>query len=354
MLIPVFSRRAIVGYTYVAVATILTGVVGFGVWVHHMFAVGMSHMSMSFFSAASMTISIFSAIQVFAWIATMWKGRPVMSTAMHYAVGFIALLVIGGLNGIVTAVIPVDWQLTDTYFVVSHLHYVLVGTNLIPVFAAFYYWLPKMTGRMMNETVGKWSFWIMFAGLNLAFFPMHIMAINGMPRRIYTYPSGLGVDGLNTLSTVGAFILGGGILLSIINFFWSRKYGAVAGKNPWNADTLEWSTLSPPPPYGSVHLPRVRTRHPLWDDYDEEYDPGNQRVFDRDRLTISSTLLDGIPVALSQIPEDSLIPLFTTLSITLFFAAILTKLLWVALAAVVLSAILMAFWMWPKPQEVSA
>lgn len=348
MLLPVFCRRPIVGYPYVALATVLTGAVGFGVWVHHMFAVGMSHMSMSYFSAASMTISIFSAVQVFAWVATLWKGRPVLTASMHFALGFIALLVIGGLDGIVTAVIPIDWQLTDTYFVVSHLHYVLVGTNVMPVFAAFYYWLPKMSGRMMNERLGKWSFWIMFIGLNLAFFPMHISGIKGMPRRIYTYPPGLGLEGLNTTSTIGAFILGVGIAVSLYNFVRTMRAGAYAGRNPWNADTLEWSAESPPAPYGSVHIPRVRSRHPLWDDYDEEYDPGDRRVYDQGRLTLASTWLDAEPVALARMPEDTLTPLYLTLTLSLVFAALLADKLWLALAGVIASLIVMACWMWPK------
>lgn len=239
LIIPVFSRRPIVGYAYVAMATVLTGVVGFGVWVHHMFATGIGHMAMSFFSAASMTISIFTIVQVFAWIATLWKGRPVLTASMHFALGFIALIVVGGLNGVVTAVVPLDWQITDTYWVVSHIHYVLVGANMFPVFAGFYYWLPKMTGRMLSERLGKISFWVSFIGFNLAFFTMHILGVEGMPRRIYTYPRGLTWEPLNILVTIGAFILGVGILLSIINFFWSLKNGTPAPKNPWNADTLE-------------------------------------------------------------------------------------------------------------------
>src|SRR4029079_1251045 len=178
----VFARRPIVGYTWVALATVLTGVVGFGVWVHHMFATGMTQMAMSFFSAASMTISIFSAVQVFAWVATLAQGRPVLKPPLLFALGFLVVFVIGGLNGIITAVIPFDWQLTDTYFVVSHLHYVLVGANVFTVCAAFYYWLPKMTGRLLDERLGKWSFWIMFIGFNQTFFPMHILGLLGMPR----------------------------------------------------------------------------------------------------------------------------------------------------------------------------
>ena len=353
MLLPVFSRHPIVGYPYVAIATVLTGVVGFGVWLHHMFAVGMSHLSMSFFSAASMTISIFSAVQVFAWVATVWKGRPVLTAAMHYALGFLGLLVIGGLNGIATAVIPLDWQLTDTYFVVAHLHYVLVGTNMFPVFAAFYYWLPKITGRMLSETLGKVSFWFMFVGFNVGFFPMHLLGIEGMPRRIYTYASGLGWDSLNFTSTIGVFILSFGILLSLINFFVSVtfKHGKLAGKNPWGADSLEWSTDSPPAPYGSVHIPTVISRHPLWDEHVEEEDPNGERILDQGRLTLATTALDAETQSVSRMPEDSIMPLVYALGMTLFFVAVVLQWLWVAFGSVLAMLAINAFWLWPKKER---
>ncbi|HET9099524.1 MAG TPA: cbb3-type cytochrome c oxidase subunit I, partial [Acidobacteriaceae bacterium] len=255
MIFPVFCRRPIVGYPYVAIATVLTGLVGFGVWLHHMFTTGMSDIAMSIFSAGSMTVSIFTTIQVFAWLATLWRGRAVATTAMYYALATIVLLVIGGLSGVFTGIIPVDWQAHNTYFVVAHIHYVLIGSNLFPVLAAFYYWLPKMTGRMMNEKFGKICFWVTFIGFNVGFFPMHNLGLLGFPRRIFTYMPGLGFSGMNLLITVGAFIFGVGILMNIINWFVSIRTGALAGKNPWNADSLEWSTESPPPPYGSVHIP---------------------------------------------------------------------------------------------------
>jgi cytochrome c oxidase subunit 1/cytochrome c oxidase subunit I+III len=313
-----------------------------------MFAAGLSHLTMSLFSAASMTISIFTAVQVLAWVATIWRGRPVPTAAMHFACGFITLIVVGGLDGIATAVLPLDWQLNDTYWVVSHIHYVLVGANMFPVFAALYYWLPKMTGRMLSERLGKISFWVMFIGFNLAFFTMHILGIAGMPRRIYTYNRGLGWGPMNMLVTVGAFILAIGILLTIINFFWSLREGDLAGKNPWNADSLEWSTDSPPKPYGSVHIPTVITRHPLWDEHEEEEDPKGERILDEGRLTFSTTWLDGNIFALSRMPEDTILPLLAALGFMTIFTAGVFRQMWVMLIGLIFSLIIVAIWLWPR------
>lgn len=354
MIIPVFSRRPIVGYPYVAISTVLTGLVGFGVWLHHMFSVGMSDMAMSFFSAGSMMISIFTIVQVFAWVGTIWKGRLVMTTAMYFALGTIVCLVIGGLSGVFTADIPSDWQVHDTYFVVAHIHYVLIGANVFPVFAGFYYWIPKMTGRMMDERIGKWSFWIMFIGFNVGFFPMHLLGLGGMPRRIYTYVPGLGLGPLNMIVTIGAFVLGIGMLVSIINFFYSMKNGRIAGKNPWNADSLEWDLDSPPAPYGSVHIPTVCSRHPLWDDHDEEEDPDGSRILDNGRQTPSTTWLDAEFFAISQMPSESIAPLLMAIALFIFFCALVFSSLWIALAGAILTFATGCFWVWPRPEEREA
>lgn len=351
MIIPVFAGRPIVGYTWVALSTVLTGLVGFGVWVHHMFAVGMIQMSMSVFSAASMTISIFSSVQVFAWIATLWQGRPVRTASLLFALGFLAVFIIGGLNGVDTALIPFDWQLTDTYFVVAHLHYVLVGANVFPVFAAFYYWLPKMTGRLLDERLGRWSFWIMFTGFNLTFFPMQILGLLGMPRRIYTYPAITGWGRLNMLETVGTYVLTVGILISVWNFFVSLRRGALAGPNPWNADSLEWDVSSPPPVYGLDRIPTVVTRHPLWDEHDEHLDPDDNRSLTHARVTPVSGVLDAVPWALAKMPGGTLMPPLMALGLSVLFAALLVKAMWLALAGVVACLLIAAGWLWPEPER---
>jgi cytochrome c oxidase subunit 1/cytochrome c oxidase subunit I+III len=326
---------------------VLTGIVGFGVWLHHMFTVGMSDIAMSFFSAGSMMISVFTTIQVFAWLATIWKGRPVATASMYYAVGSVMMLVIGGLSGVFTGVIPVDWQAHNTYYVVAHIHYVLIGSNVFPVFAGFYYWLPKMTGRMMNERLGKLSFWVMFVGFNVGFFPMHILGLLGMPRRIYTYRSGLGFDSWNMVVTIGAFVLGLGILISLINFLISVRTGELAGRNPWNSDGLEWSSDSPPAPYGSLHIPLVASRHPLWDNFDEDEDPDNDRVFDWGRLTPVTTALDAEPIGLATIPGDSLLPLLMSIAMFAFFATLVFQMALIALGTLLITFLIGCFWMWP-------
>jgi cytochrome c oxidase subunit I+III len=359
MIIPTFCRRPIVGHVYVALATVSTGIFGFGVWAHHMFATGMPALSTAFFSAASMGVSIPSGIQIFAWLATIWAARRhVLATPMLFMLGFMCLFVIGGVSGVMTASVPFDWQATDTYFVVAHLHYVLVGINLFPVLAGFYYWLPKMTGRMLSERLGKWNFWVLFIGVNLTFFPMHVVGLRGMPRRVYTYPADMGWDWLNAVESIGAVVTAVGVLLFVINVVRSRKHGAVAPANPWGAATLEWSVSSPPPEYNFTVIPVVSGREPLWDENNAVLAPANEqhdarvtlprwRVLDDGKETLESTMLDADPQAVLRMPEDSIWPLVLALAIAGLFVALLFKSpAWTGVAAVATLASI-AGWLWP-------
>jgi cytochrome c oxidase subunit I len=357
-LIPTFCRRPLVGYTFVALATVSTGMLGFGVWVHHMFATGLPDLSTDFFSAASMVITIPSAVAVFAWLATIWHGRPVLQTPFLFAAGFIVLFVIGGVSGVATAAVPFDRQLTDSYFVVAHLHYVLVGINLFPVIAGFYYWLPKMTGRMLNERLGRWNFWTMFLGFNLGFFPMHIAGLLGMPRRIYTYPAGLGWGTVNLVTTIGAYVFAVGVVLFLVNVFRSLRRGPPAGPNPWDAPTLEWATSSPPPAYNFEVLPSVGSRHPLWEDRLRE---GTARsvldrgpALDEGRETLGVTPLDAEPSEILTMPEDSLYPFLLALSLLATFYGLLTGVWALAIAGGVLVLAMTIGWLWPGPEPEEA
>lgn len=350
--LPIFCRRPLVGYTFVVLGTVTTMIIGFGVWVHHMFATGLPNGSLSFFSVASILITIPSAVAVFSWVATIWTGRPIFKTPMLFFAGFVVLFVIGGVSGFMTGVVPVDWQLTDTYFVVAHLHYVLLGINLFPVVGALYVWFPKMTGRMLSERLGKWNFWLMFVGFNLGFFPMHILGLLGMPRRIYTYPEGVGWDTLNMTTSIGSFILAVGILLLFVNIFVSRKRGAIAGDNPWDAPTLEWSMSSPPPPYNFAVIPVVATRHPLWEDRlkeSEEHSRVHQGpMLDHGKETLGTSALDGEPEVILKMPEDSHAPLLLTIALAALFAGLAVHSWWLIGSAVLGCAAAILVWMWPE------
>jgi len=352
--LPTFCRRPLVGYTAVALSTVATMVLGFGVWVHHMFTTGLPDMALSFFSGASMVIVIPSGVAVFAWLATIWTGRPVFTTAFLFLSSFVALFVIGGVSGFMTAAVTADWQLNDTYFIVAHLHYVLIGINVFPVVGGLYYWFPKMTGRLMNERLGQWNFWVMFIGFNLAFFPMHASGLMGMPRRIYTYPAGLGWTVPNMLSSVGSFLFAIGVLLLLINLWVSLRRGRVAGDNPWDAPTLEWSVPSPVPSYNFAVIPTVRSRYPLWEGrLDEGTEPSSLKrglVLDHGRETIATTLLDAKIDVILKMPGDSLAPLLLALALAVLFTALMTHLWWLALVAVVGTGAAILGWLWPEAQ----
>jgi cytochrome c oxidase subunit I len=350
--LPVFCRRPLVGYSLVALSTVATMILGFGVWVHHMFATGLPGLSLSFFSGASIIITFPSAVAVFAWLATIWTGKPVISTAFRFFASMILLFVIGGVSGFMTASVPVDWQLTDTYFIVAHIHYVLIGINVFPVVGATYFWFPKMTGRLMDERLGWWNFWTMFLGFNLGFLPMHISGLLGMPRRIYTYPAGMGWSTLNLVTSVGSFVFAIGVLLFFINCWKSWRSGEIAGPDPWKAPTLEWSTTSPPPPYNFAVIPTVASRHPLWE---EQLDESRARssikrgmMLDRGKETITTTALDAEPERIVEMPEDSYAPLLLAIALSVLFVGLLLK-VWavVAIGALAILAALL-LWLWPR------
>jgi cytochrome c oxidase subunit 1/cytochrome c oxidase subunit I+III len=349
--LPVFCRRPLVGYTAVALATVTTMIVGFGVWVHHMFATGIPGLALSFFGAASMIIAIPSAVSVFAWLGTIWTGRPVFTTAFLYFAGFLVLFVVGGVSGFMTAAVPLDWQLTDTYFVVAHLHYVLLGINVFPVIGGLYYWYPKLTGRLMDERLGKIGFWISFVGFNVAFFPMHLSGLLGMPRRVYTYPANMGWEIANMTTSIGSFIFAAGVLVTLWNLVISRRRGAPAGANPWDAGTLEWSVPSPPPSFNFRRIPVIASRHPLWESQLD--DTPFRSVLDTDlvlgdgRETLATTVLDAEADTILKMPGDSAIPLLLSVALLALFTAALLHACWVAVAALVAGIGMTAAWLAP-------
>jgi len=264
-ILPVFSRKPLFGYTFVAWSGVAIGFLSFTVWAHHMFAVGLPPVAQAFFATSTTLIAIPTAVKIFNWVATVYGGKVSLKVPMLFALGFVAMFLIGGLNGIALAVVPFDYQVTDSYFVVSHLHYVLFGGTVFGVFAGIFYWFPKMTGKLLNERLGQIQFWLMLIGVNLTFFPMHILGILGMPRRIYTYPGNLGWNEMNLLATIGAFTIAIAILIFLWNFIITLRSGEPAGDDPWDAFTLEWDTTSPPKPYNFLVLPVVRSRRPFYD-----------------------------------------------------------------------------------------
>jgi cytochrome c oxidase subunit 1 len=264
-IIPVFSRKAIFGYPVMVLATIAIGFIGMSVWAHHMFTIGMSAGANTFFVLSTMAIAVPTGIKIFNWLATMWGGKIRYATPMLFSAGFLFQFLIAGLTGVTLAVAPLDWQLGNSYYVVAHFHYVIVGGILFTAFGAFYYWYPKVTGKMCDETLGKLHFWLFFIGFHLTFDFMHIPGILGMPRRIYTYEPGRGWDTWNLIVSVGVLFQAAGVLVFVANLIWSYFRGKVAGNDPWDAWTLEWSTSSPPAEYNFAVIPTVRSRRPLWD-----------------------------------------------------------------------------------------
>jgi cytochrome c oxidase subunit 1 len=350
-IIATFSRRPVFGYPAMVLALIATAFLAFGLWVHHMFATPIPEVGKSFFTAVSLLIAVPSAVQIFCWIVTLATGRLWFTTALKFALAFFFILVLGGMTGLMLGMVALDVQLHDTYFVVAHLHYVLFGGAIFPLFGAIYYWYPKMTGRLMSERLGSWHFWLFFVGFNVTFFPMHQLGLRGMTRRIYTYPEGLGWDGLNLLASLGAACIAASMIVFLINAWRSRTHGAVAGADPWKAGTLEWATTSPPPA-GNFRLPPVvHGSEPLWEPVQEPRHVAGLAINAREVLV--TTVLDAAPDHRLTFPRPSIWPFISAVATTvLFIGSIFTP--WAVIWGMVPVAIAITAWFWPKRADTGA
>src|SRR6266542_112410 len=314
--LPTYSGKPLFGYPVMVYSGILIGVLGFGVWAHHMFAVGLGAIADSFFALATMLIGIPTGVKIFNWMATMAQGSIRFTTSMKFGIGLVALFTIGGISGVMHSSPPADLQQTDSYFIVAHFHYVLFGGSIMGIFAGMYHYFPKMTGRLLNEKLGNIHFWLTFIGMNLTFFPMHFAGMLGMPRRIYTYDSGQGWDAFNMMSSIGAYLLTVATAVFFYNFFKSRRSGPIAGSNPWGAGTLEWSIPSPAPEYNFATLPTVTSRYPLWEG--SEVDLNSAKVNSQEGKTAAEL---GI-----VLPYSTIKPLIVAAGIVIMFSGlILTK-----------------------------
>jgi len=357
MIIPAFARRPLAAYTLVVTSIVIIGLLSFGVWVHHMYTVGLAVVGLNFFAAASMLITIPSAIQILSWITTIWLGRlGRLTSAMLFSVGFIILFILGGITGIMIAAVPFNWQVHDTYFIVAHFHFTLVGGVIFPIFAAIYFWFPKVTGRMLNERLGRWHFWLFLTGFNMTFLLMHLTGLQGMPRRVYTYLPGLGWDWLNMLSTVGALVMGVAVVLFVWNLVTSWRSGAVAGRDPWGGETLEWATASPPPNYNFLAVPIVGDRSPMWNPVREgKSGDGARPPWLREleeaphllRETIVTSILAARPEGKVVLPGPSPWPFWLAMALTIAFLGAVWTLLFVPVG-LALAFVALVGWHWPR------
>jgi cytochrome c oxidase subunit I+III len=354
-IIPAFTQRKVVAFPLVAVAELLVVFVGFGVWAHHMYAVGMSTISMVFFAAATAMVVIPSTIQVFAWCMSFVTGSAVFKTPLLFIAGFIFMFVTGGLTGIMFVAIPFDQQVTDTYFIVAHFHYIIFGAAVFPIFGGMYYWFPKVTGKLYYELPGQISFWILFVGTNLLFFPMHIVGLLGMTRRVSTYPPGLGWTAYNLAETIGGFVTLAGILLLLGNLFYSYLRAPASGPDPWHGPTLEWTTSSPPPDYDYAVIPRVSSAYPNWDPVDREFDRRNLAdgvlVLERGHEQPAVTPVDARFDEIVKMPHESPWPPVLALALSLVFLMLVIGRYGVAGIMGIFCLVALAGWHSQEPQE---
>ena len=347
-IVETLARRPIFGYPVMVLALVVTGFMAFGLWVHHMFATGIPQLSESFFSAMSMTIAIPTGVQFFCWIATLWSGRPRIQVPLLFVLGFVVVFIIGGFTGVMVASVPYDVQAHDTYFVVAHLHYVLLGGAVFPLFGAFYYWWPKVTGRMLGERLGRWHFWLFFIGVNLTFFPMHQLGLDGMPRRVYTYLPETGWGPLNFVATVGALTIAVSVAVFLVNLARSVRGGTPAGDDPWSASTLEWSTSSPPPSYNFQLIPTVQSRSPLWKQAPAPAVVTGLRTDMREILV--TTMMDAEPDSRMRLPDPTIWPLVAAIATGVtFITLVFTP--WGLPIGAVLITIAFIGWGWPTRKE---
>jgi cytochrome c oxidase subunit I+III len=355
MMLPSFARVPLAGHAAVVISAIAVGFLSFGLWVHHMFTTGLPLLSLAFFSAASSAIAIPMGVQVFAWLATLWEGKPVLRVPMLFILGFLFIFVIGGLTGVMVAAVPYDWQVHDSYFVVAHFHYVLIGGMVFPLFAALYYWTPFVTGRMLSDRLGKWAFWLMFIGFNAAFLPMHVTGLLGMPRRIYTYSGDIGWNTLNMITSVFSFVVAAGVLVFMWDFLRHFRTGAHSGPNPWNAPSLEW--LSPGAPHNFRSLLPIDTLYPLWDLPNIKEDEISGRGYLPDaptgeREALVTSPFTATPEQILRMPMPTWIPFLAALALAIFMVAATLRLVTMAIVTGVLSLVFIVAWLWRLDQRL--